>query len=213
MRKRGTPKIGSVNLKSSLIQTILICTALPFVGHASTLTMDVSGTYSDHSTFSGSFVYDQNTNQVESGTIRDSSGPVFNFDFFKVILPPATYDGAAGTSTMPSQPGCRSNCQWFGLEFNTDSTSFLSPYLDLFFYGNPSTFAGGAIASSITYGDFFGGKNTVTSGETFLDFLSRDVVSGQVTATPEPGSMVLLFAGLGCLVFVYRRKAMGSVTQ
>jgi hypothetical protein len=175
--------------------------------------MDVAGSYSDHSTFSGTFVYDQTTNQVESGTIRDSNGPVFNFGFFKFSFPAPVYDGAAGTSTIPSEPGCRSKCGWFGLEFNTDSTSFLSPYLDLFFYGNPSTFDGGAVAPSLKYVGFFGETETLTSGETFVDFLSRDVVSAEVTATPEPGSMLLLFAGLGCLAWVYRRKAMSSVPR
>ncbi|MBV9269418.1 MAG: hypothetical protein JO061_24835 [Acidobacteriaceae bacterium] len=177
------------------------------IGRANTtISLNVSGEYSDLTTFSGSLIYDQTAEAFTGGSITDSSG----LTAYSIVFDPQTYVGQnAYTITPPS--GCVSGCDQFGAEFYTAANPGGLPYLDLYFAGDPNTFAGGSIEPVQTYVGYFGPESN-TSEEVIGEGATRQVISGDLTAVapvPEPESWVLSFSVVVLLgIVAYRRYSL-----
>jgi hypothetical protein len=183
--------------KSVFFAAVVVCVVAPFHSLAGTVTLSISGTYSDSTTFSGSIVYDQASQLVTSATITDSAGDT--------PYSPQTYIGTGAYTTNPvTTYGCSSDCGFFGFEFYTASVPLGQPDLDLYFSGDPATFSGGPILSTVT---FNGGASTVTSREAFDEFTSRTLASGITSSgAPEPASILLLLSGAAMLAVRQRAR-------
>ncbi|HLH02835.1 MAG TPA: PEP-CTERM sorting domain-containing protein [Bryobacteraceae bacterium] len=168
----------------------------------STVTLHVQGVYSDSTTFSGSLVYDQPAQAFIGGSITDSAP----LSAWGMSFDPQTYTGQnAYTITLP---GCVLGCDQFGAEFYTSGNPYGLPYLDLYFAGDPSTFAGGPIQPIQTYVGYFGPESN-TSQEVIGEGATRQVISGSLCAVsdaPEPATWLLSLPGLALAGIVRRSR-------
>ena len=142
------------------------------------VTFNVSGTFSDNGTLTGTFTTDDAVTTVQSTSLAVSGGTL---GLDSVIFDQASYI-SAGTQNLPNS-------------FSLVALSSVNKSLTLVF-ASPLTLAGATLSTSSDNYQQYVGTRTITSGS---------VVNASAGAVPEPASWALMLTGFAGVGFALRR--------
>jgi hypothetical protein len=175
-----------------MIEQLRIAVAAPALALAlvaapaqATVTFNVSGSYSDGGTLSGTFTTDDALTTLESTSLTVSGGTL---GLDGVIFNEASYI-TAGTQDLPNS-------------FSLLALSSVNKSLSLVF-SSPLTLSGATLSTASDNYQQFVGTRTIVRGS---------VVNANPSALPEPATWAMMLLGFGGIGFQLRRRRSQSAS-
>jgi PEP-CTERM putative exosortase interaction domain len=170
-----------------MIVTLRIATIAPALALAlvaspvqASVIFNVTGTYSDGGTLSGTFTTDDALTALQSTSLTVSGG---SLGLDGVIFNDASYIAAAGSQNLPNS-------------FSLLALSSVNKSLGLVFV-TPLTLAGATLSTASDNYQQYVGTRTIVSGS---------VSNANTTPVPEPASWALMLTGFAALGLSFRHR-------